>query len=146
MATTLYSAQAGETFSFLTFLSETGFLLSTATVEEEVIETPGVDGHRWRTIFKQFTPTTVETLVACASFGDAVITANNYRKAKGGLCTITLTGGGRTEIFRDVHISDVRPVPRAGQVTATEASANNQAHVYCQWTFELSEFAPSASA
>lgn len=146
MAITLNSPQAQETFSFLTFLSETGFPLSTAVTEEEVLETPGVDGHRWRTVYKQHGPIVAETLVACATFGDAVITANAYRKAKGGLCTVTLTAGNRTEVFRNVHVADVRPIARPGQVSAADASSGNQAHVYCQWTLEMTEFTPSASA
>lgn len=145
MSAALKITDGSETFSFLTFQSDSGYLLDQEMIQEEVLETPGVDGQRWRTMFKQHTPTTAETVAACASFGDAVITANAYRKAKGRLGTVTITAGTRTESF-SVHVADARPTPRAGATVGGGASSGNTAHVLCTWVLIPTDFDASASA
>lgn len=136
---------ASETFTFLSFTSENGYLLDQEMIEEETLETPGVDGRRFRTIFKQHTPTAATTCMAYASFGDAVIAANAYRKVKGRLATVTISAGGRVDRFT-CHVRDVQPVPRAGAVAGVGASVGNAAHLLATWILEPTEFDPSESA
>lgn len=145
MTASLRMTGGTETFSFLTFTSDGGFLLDQEMIQEEALETPGVDGRRFRTVFKQHTATTAETVAAYASFGDAVIGANAYRKAKGRLGSVTINAGGRSESF-NIHVVDARPQARPGGCVGAAASSGNAAHVICTWVLEPVDFDPSASA
>ncbi len=138
-------AGGSETYTFLTFASDNGYLLDQEMITEEPLETPGVDGVRFRTLHKQHTPTEALTVMSASAFGDAVILANNYRKAKGRLGTVTITAGSRTDSFA-VHVVDVRPTPRVGPCIGASASSGSEAHVLCSWSFIPTDFDPSASA
>lgn len=136
---------SSETFTFLTLTTDSGYVLDQEMIEEEVLETAGVDGRRFRTMFKQHSPTPTRTVAAAASFGDAVILANSYRKAKGRIGSLSITAGARSETIV-VHVREVDAQPRAGQVVGAAASSGNTAHVLCTWVVEPVEFEPSASA
>jgi hypothetical protein len=115
-------------------------------VDEERLATPGVDGARWRTGSLQYPPAVYRTVSESSSFQLACIMAKDMRLAKGQLATVTIVADGFSHVFKDVHISDVEPLPFKGTPVGAGASASSTAHVVCLWTFEQTEFGASASA
>ncbi len=134
MTASISLPSGSEVFTFLVARTDAGHVLDQPSIEEEPLETEGVDGLRWRTVrlaHKQFQITTV---TACAAFTDAVISAKNYLKAKGKNCTYTNSAGGVSYTYKNLHILDVSPVPAAGAVVGGGASAGANAHIVTTWT------------
>lgn len=132
-----------EVFSFLTAATDEGFILNQAAIESEPIETPGVDGQRWRALRLAHAVFNVSTLVACASFSDAIILGKNYRKARHRNCSLAITAGGSSYTFKNIHVEEVLPTPRRGEIVGASASSGNGAHVLARWTFRPTEFLAS---
>ncbi len=132
-------------FLFLSMESDNGFVLTQEMIVEEPLETPGVDGRRFRTIHKQHSYTEARSIQEATTFSDAVKKANQARKQKGKVGSLIVTAGGAATRIK-VHVAEVSAVPRAGQPVGGGASASSAAHVVCGWTFVPIEFGPSESA
>lgn len=130
-----------ETYTFLSFsILAGGFPSRRPMVVEEEILSPGVSGRRWRTVYEQHPAVTAETVSEASDFQHASAVAEAMRKAKGETATLSVTVDGISYRFKNVHISDVAPIPRSGAVVGGGATANTNGHVVCRWTFELTEF------
>lgn len=130
-----------ETYTFLSFSILAGGFPSKRpmAVEEEIIS-PGVSGRRWRIMYEQHPAITAETVSEANNFLVAVDIAEAMRKAKGETATLSVTVDGISYRYKNVHISDVAPIPRSGAVVGGGAAASMNGHVVCRWTFELTEF------
>jgi hypothetical protein len=143
MTATISLPSGSEVFSFLVARTDAGHLLDQCSIEEEILETEGVDGARWRTIRLRHREFQITTVTGCSTFADAVISAKSYLKAKGKLCSYTNSAGGVSYSYQNLHILDVAPVPTAGTVTGGGASTGLQAHIVTVWTVIPTNFAVS---
>jgi hypothetical protein len=134
MSASMSLPSGSEVFTFLTARTDSGHVLDQAAIEEEPLETAGVDGVRWRTLRLAHRPFQIQTVTGCASFTDAVISAKNYLKAKGKNCSYTNSAGGVSYNYQNLHILDVAPVPTVGPVVGGGASSGLTAHVVTVWT------------
>src|SRR4051812_1888817 len=110
--------------SFLAFQAEdNSFLFKLPMPVEEILETEGVDGRRWRTKHEQMMPTKLETIAEASSFAVAVAAAQGHRAFKGTLVGLIMVAGGTTYTHKDVHVADVQARPIAGAVVGAGASS-----------------------
>lgn len=134
----------GRKFDFLTLRTvDGGFLFDEPAAVEEELTTPGVDGKRWRIESYQHRPVVVETLAALVNFTSAIAQARVYHKAVGRLASVYVGIGSGSEQFTNVHVLDVRPIPRPGKPVGGGASTDSEAHVIALWTLQLTSFALS---
>ncbi len=134
MAASISLPSGSEVFTFLIARTDAGHVLDQPAIEEEPLETEGVDGLRWRTVRLSHRQFQITTVTACTAFTDAVISAKNYLKAKGKNCTYTNSAGGVSYTYKNLHILEVAPIPAAGAVVGGGASAGAAAHVVTVWT------------
>jgi len=131
-------------YDFLTMRTvEGGSLLDEPAAVEEALTTPGVDGMRWRIESYQHRPVVVETVAALVNYSSAVEQARVYLKAVGKLASVFMTIGSSSLSFSNVHVVDVRPIPRNGKPIGGGASNDSEAHVVALWTLQLTSFALS---
>lgn len=133
-------------FTFIAARTDAGHVLDQAAIEEEPLETEGVDGCRWRTVRLKHNEFKITTVAAFSNFDAAITAAKGYMRAKGRNCSYSSDEGGDTYLFKNLHVLDVAPVPTAGAVVGGGASSNAQAHVVCVWTVIPTNFAASDSA
>ncbi len=146
MTASISLPSGSDVFTFLTAKTDAGHILDQAAIEEEPLETAGVDGTRWRTVRLAHASFQIQTSTACATFSDAVIAAKNYRKAKGKNCTYTNAAGGVTYTYKNLHILDVAPVPATGAIVGGGASSGAAAHIMTTWTVIPTSFSESDKA
>ncbi len=132
-----------DVFTFLVARTDAGHVLDQPAIDEEPLETEGVDGLRWRTVRLSHRQFQITTVTACAAFSDAVISAKNYLKARGKNCTYTNSAGGVSYTYKNLHILEVAPVPAAGAVVGGGASAGAAAHIVTVWTVIPTSFSES---
>jgi hypothetical protein len=140
MSASMSLPSGSEVFSFLCARTDAGHLLDQCAIEEEPLATTGVDGMRWRTLRLSHRAFRIETVTACATFADAVISAKTYLKAKGQNCSYQNTAGSVTYSYQNLHILDVEPVPAAGPVVGGGASTGVLAHIVTVWTVMPTNF------
>jgi hypothetical protein len=131
----------GVTLSFIAAQSDDNtFLFKLPVVTEEVLETEGVNGRRWRTKYEQMTPAQVETISASLNWAAAVAEAQNHRDMVGSLVSLVWTAGGSTYSHKEVHVSAVISRPIAGAVVGGGASSSSAAFVRSSWILEPTDF------
>jgi hypothetical protein len=143
MTASISLPSGSEVFTFLTAKTDSGHVLDQPMIEEEPLETEGVDGMRWRTLNLRHREFRITTVTACSTFPDAVITARNQMKAKGRNCTYTNSEAGVSYSYKNLHISNVEPQPTPGAVVGGGASSGSNAHVVTVWTVRPTSFTPS---
>lgn len=130
---------SGPTFTFLTMVTPNGLPLSVARIMEEVIETPGVSGHRWRTVSQQHREFPLRAVAEAATIAAAGILANSYLTAMLGSKTVSLTDGITT--LSGVHVTDCDPIAIPGQIIGGGAGSSSLASVASTWMLEYTFFA-----
>lgn len=132
---------SGLVFNFLAAQgSDNIFLFKLPITMEEVLETEGVNGRRWRTKFEQIEPQPIDTIAESLNFTTAVALAQEHRSLKGTLVNIMWIAGGSTYSFRNAHISAVVARPIQGVVTGGGASSSSTCHVRTSWIIEPTDF------
>lgn len=122
---------------FLRFLTEEGFQGEVQQIQEEELTTPGVDGRRFRSIFKQYVPTQADTTIDCATYNDAKAVKKLYEGFVGKNGTLSVTAGGVAYNYRKVHIAAVKASAHVGNVSGSGVSGGNTAYVDATWSFIL---------
>lgn len=145
MTATLSLPTGSDVFTFIIARTDAGHVLDQAWIDEEPLETPGVDGSRWRSVRLRHREFKITTVTACASFSDAVISAKSYLRAKGRNCTYTNQAGGVSYAYSNLHVLDVEPVPTPGAVVGGGASSGSEAHVVTVWTVIPTNFTTADS-
>ncbi|MBA3622964.1 MAG: hypothetical protein H0W48_00540 [Methylibium sp.] len=127
----------GFAFGFVTASTDSGWPLDLRAVEEEVLESPGVHGRRWRTVFQQHRPFRLRTLAACTDFGAAVELARSYMAAiqRSSFARLTMNTPSKSRTWADVHVAGCDPRPAPGPVVGPGVT-NAGASVLCVWTLE----------
>ena len=143
MTATLTLPGGSEVFTFLTARTDAGSILNQPWIEEEPLETPGVDGMRWRTLRLRHRAFRITTVTGCATFSDAVQTAKTYLRAKGRNCSYSNNSATASFSYSNLHIDEVEPIPTAGPVIGAAASSGLLAHVITVWTVTPTNFAES---
>jgi hypothetical protein len=143
MTATLTLPSGSEVFTFLVARTDAGHVLDQAAIEEEILETEGVDGARWRTIRLHHREFKITTVTGCSTFTDAVVSAKSYLKAIGKLCTYANAESGVTYTYKNLHILGCEPVPTPGAVTGGGAASGLTAHIVTVWTVIPTAFAES---
>ena len=133
-----YISHRGEKLSFLVARTMQGAPNTFATVQEEVLSTPGVDGKRWRTVFRQFEPTQLYTVTDCASYNYAMVDKEIAESFKGKLVRLQMDVGGVTYAFRDTHVEGVSAVVLPGP--AVGKGATGTSHLVVNWAIILTDF------
>lgn len=134
---------AGPTFTFLTMVTPNGLPLSIARLVQEPLETPGVNGRRWRTVNRQHRQFELRALAEAADVAAAGALANSYLDALSSNQTVTLTDGATN--LESVHVTDCEPVAIPGQVVSPLAGANSLASVVSVWQLTYTYFNPGAA-
>lgn len=108
----------GSSFPFLTAVTDRGWPLDTTDMQEEVLESPGVNGRRWRSVAEQHRAFVFRTLAGVADFKAAVDLANAYVNAVriNPLARLLVSSGTRADSWINVHISAADPHPVNGVV------------------------------
>jgi hypothetical protein len=132
---------SGRSVQFLRFLTEEGFQSEQQEINEEELNTPGVDGRRFRTVFRQFETTTAETTQDCATYNDAKALKKLYQSFRGRNCILQVTAGGVVNVYPRVHISGVKALAHAGKVSGAGASSSSAAYVDATWSLVVMEAA-----
>jgi len=96
----------GQSLSFLNARTERGAPNTLPVIQEEELFTAGVSGKRWRTVFKQYEPTRLFTVIDCATYSDAISNKVLSETFKGALARLQVAIDGNTYVFRDVHVAD----------------------------------------
>lgn len=122
----------GLSLPLLVARTERGAPNAIPVIQEEALTASGVDGKRWRTIFKQYEPTVLYTVVDCSTYAVAVSNKAVAEGFKGALARLQITLSGNAYNFRDVHVEAVMatvfPGPAVGE------GASGQAHLVVLWT------------
>jgi hypothetical protein len=138
---TMTMTGGGLALSFIAAQSDDNtFLFKVPVVVEEVLDTEGVNGRRWRTKYEQMTPAMVETISACSTWVTALAEAQYHRNMVGTLVGITWTAGGSPYVYKDVHVVSVISRPIAGAVVGGGAATNSAAFVRSTWILEPTDF------
>lgn len=126
------------TLNFLAATSQTGWPIDVATVVEEELTSPGIDGKRWRTQMHQHTEIQMNTLADATSWDLAKQQAQLYLQAvTGDPVTLTSTIAGTTYRWRNVHILGVQPLVAPGGCFGAGAASGSAAHIIGTWRLIL---------
>lgn len=105
----------------------------------ELLQTLGVDGVRWRTLFRQFPSFTLSTVTEASIHSNAVVLARTITSMVQGTVRLRVDIGGVSYNVVDVHVDNADPVVIPGPVVGIGATAN-QAHVVTAWQLRCTAF------
>ena len=132
----------GQSLPLLIARTERGAPNAIPVVQEEVLSTAGVDGKRWRTVFKQYEPTVLFTVTDCSTYAYAVSNKALAESFKGVLARLQITLGGTPYAFRDAHIEAVQATAFPGP--AVGEGATGLAHLTVFWTIIPTNYNPNS--
>ena len=132
------SAQ-GVSLPFLAARMPAGYFEDEPIAQAEELITPGINGRRWRTLFKQFPSFQMTTTHDATEYATAALTKQRAEGLVQKLVTLQVTIGTVSYTMRQVHVSGVLaqlfPGPLCGAGTAS-----GTAHVDITWQLELTDF------
>ncbi len=132
------SAQ-GVSLPFLAARMPAGYFDDEAIAQAEELITPGINGRRWRTLFRQFPSFQMTTTHDATEYATAALAKQRAEGLVQKLVTLQVTIAGISYTMRNVHVSAVAgqlfPGPLCGAGTAS-----GTAHVDLTWQFELTDF------
>jgi hypothetical protein len=123
----------GGRFDFLTAVTPNGSPLVEALHQEEELIVFGVNGRRWRTIYDQYEPFTMETSADTTSYTTAVTIREYYRLCRGRFAVLSLTASDYSSRFR-VHVMEVNARCMPGRTVGANVTASAIAVIVCTWT------------
>lgn len=110
--------------------------------EEEILTSPGVNGHRWRTIYDQIPPIVVDpenpAWTATATHSAACALADKMRRSRGRFGTLVVVSGGTRTVIILVHVTAVAPRVLPGVIVGPGVSGS--ASVASAWTLDVLEY------
>ena len=147
MPALVLTASNGVVANFLTAKTvQGGFLFKIPQIHAETLETPGVDGRRWRQINRQMQPATLECVAdAATTWSNAVALADNFRALAGQFVTAVYTAGGVGYKYKNVYVANVEATPIAGALVGSEASSYSAYHVRATVVLETTDFTALAT-
>lgn len=131
---------SGSTIPFLVSNADEGFFSDSAIINEEELMSPGVDGARWRTVYKQFPDFELRTVSQATSVDAAIkIKQNAERKFVGKNVTLQAAINGITYPMKKVHVKAVKATVVPGPLYGVGVSSA-AAHVIIQWILHGTDF------
>lgn len=129
----------GSAVDLLIARSDRGAPNSARLVQEESLTTPGVDGTRWRVMFRQYEPTQLYTVVDCGTYAIGILYKQIIEKLKGKLVTVKLDISGVSYSFQNVHVEAVGATVFPGPAVGNGATGT--AHIVAVWSLVPTDFA-----
>lgn len=118
---------------------QNGCVPEIAVVEEEELKDPGVDGNRYRRIYRQFPVFTMNTIADWASRAAGDDLTQTYYKLVGQVVSMVITLGGVTKRFSKVKIRNVTPTQVAGQMVGFGAETASVGVTFAAWELQVVE-------
>jgi hypothetical protein len=135
----------GTSLPFLAARFPAGYFDDEPIAQAEELITPGIDGRRWRTLFKQFPSFQMTTTHDATEYATAALTKQRAERLVQKLVTLQVTIGTVSYSMRQVHVSGVAaqlfPGPLCGAGTGS-----GTAHVDITWQLELTDIDGAAGA
>ena len=131
---------SGKTITLLSALTASGTFDDEPVAQAEELITPGINGRRWRTLFRQFPSFQMTTVSEAATYAGAQIIKATAEQFTQKLVNLTVTIDGITFNMQDVHVSAALCRLFPGPVYGAGASASNAAHIEIAWQLELTDF------
>lgn len=132
-------SQGSKSLQFLIARTDSGFAQEVAQEVPEEMTTPGVNGRRWRTLFKQYANFNMFTIVEASTYGVALQYKNRAEKFMNQLVSLNLIVSGTSYNFKQAHVNGVVAVAVPGPVVAS-GSTGGLAHVAITWNIALTDF------
>jgi hypothetical protein len=131
--------KAGTNIQFLCARTESGSPLETPREISEELTSAGVDGRRWRTLYKMHPEFTLSTVTECSAYSVAISQRNKAEGLTNKLVDLVLTIDGNVYLFGNVHVNAVLARAVAGVVIAS-GSTGGAAHLMCEWSLTMTDF------
>lgn len=136
-------------FLFNGVASPEGVPVDIAKLVEEILESPGLSGKRWRALGYQHEVFQFITISAAASMVSAVALKRSMLLAfqASRTCRLIITIPSFTYTFLNVKIDACRPTPRPGQIVdAANGGSAGDASVLTEWAMQFTNFPLVAEA
>lgn len=132
-------SQGSRNLQFFIARTDGGFVEEQAAEAFEELTTPGVNGRRWRMIYKQFEPFTLYTVTEASTYAVACQYRNRAKLWTNLLVDLQLVISGSTYNFDDVHVNGVQATAVPGVLVAS-GSTGGAAHMVAIWNLVLTDF------
>jgi len=139
MSGSITASASSLSITFLAAQFPAGFMDLVAIDQAEELMTPGVDGRRWRTIYKQFPSFQMTTISEAATYNAAAALKKVAEKMVQKLVRLTVVIDAVPVIMREVHVSAVAPRIFPGPIFGA-GTGINLAHIENTWQVELTDF------
>lgn len=131
--------QGSRSLQFLIARTDSGFAQEMQQEVPEELTTPGVNGRRWRTLFKQYATFNLFTITEASTYGVALQYKNRAEKFMNQLVNLNLVVSGSSYNFKQAHVNGVIAVAIPGPVVAS-GSTGGTSHVAITWSITLTDF------
>lgn len=140
------TVQGSAAFSFLVASTPQGWPIDQASIVEEELLSPGVDGRRWRTESLQQVDIDMSTIDGCDTYEVAISTGRLYRRMVGLIGQLSVTIAGTSHQWNRVHIAGAMPRAHSGKISGAGASASSTAFIMCDWKLVIMNIDAIATA
>jgi hypothetical protein len=125
---------------FLVSGSDEGFFSDSGIIQEEELNTSGVDGVRWRTVFRQFPDFELRTVTQATTLAEAIAFKRLAERAMVGKnAKLTVTIAGTSYSMKDVHVKAAKGTVVPGPLYGAGVTTAN-AHIIIQWMLRGTDF------
>lgn len=138
MSGSIVASSSSLSIQFLAVQFPAGFMDLVAIDQAEELTTPGVDGRRWRTIYKQFPSFQMTTISEAATYSTAAELKKVAEKMVQKLVRLNVVIDGVPVTMPDVHVSAVSSRLFPGPIFGFGAGIN-LAHIENNWQIELTD-------
>jgi hypothetical protein len=121
--------------NFIGASSEAGGPNLALAAEEEELTSPGIDGRRYRTTFRQYAPFSVSVISDHATYAEAWNQKWNIELLKGRVADLIWTIAGTVYPVRSLHITDATAAITMGASAGPNATSGATAIVTGEITF-----------
>lgn len=137
MSSTIYAASITPASSSALYFNiartDGGRILDRTNADYEELNTPGVDGRRWRLVRRYFPDFTIETYADFTTYTNAITEARAYDAAIGKFCSLSWAAGGFTGAYANVKIIECKHRVTAGFFGGFGATTGATAFIRAEW-------------
>lgn len=128
----------GKSMSFLVARSDQGGPNFAPVAQEEVLETPGVNGRRWRVVFRQYERMRMVTITDCTNYADALEKKELAESFRGKLVRLEQEISLSSYAIINAHVEAVEAIAFPGPAVGNGATGT--AHLLTTWSIVPTEF------
>jgi hypothetical protein len=118
---------------FITATTEGGSPLSELVHQEQELLAEGVDGRRWRTVYDQYVPFQMQTVMDATTYTIAANIRETYRQCRGRIGVLSVASADKTTKFR-VHITEIEAACAPAKTVGANATVSATAWIVGNWT------------